>query len=129
MPFKDHETRRARQKIYSRRYYEKNREQTKLESSRRRARIVKEWVEYRTKQRCARCGFAHPAVIEFHHVDRRNKRSVNDLVMKYQDLRAAVHEAETKCIPLCSNCHRILHWQERRDLKRKRKKLHGPRTV
>jgi predicted HNH restriction endonuclease len=27
-----------------------------------------------------------------------------------------------KCIPLCANCHRILHWEEMQKAKRKRLK-------
>ena len=80
------------------------------------------WDTYRAKHSCAHCGFSHPAVIDFHHVIRENKRSVNDLVTRHSNVDEAIREAEEKCIPLCANCHRILHWQERRHIKARRKK-------
>ena len=80
------------------------------------------WEAYRADKACAHCGFSHPAVIDFHHVIRQNKQSVNDLAVKHGKVSAAIREAEEKCIPLCANCHRILHWQERRRIRSKRKK-------
>lgn len=80
------------------------------------------WEAYRAGKVCAHCGFSHPAVIDFHHVIRENKQSVNDLATKRSNVSAAIREAEEKCIPLCSNCHRILHWQERRRIRVGRKK-------
>jgi predicted HNH restriction endonuclease len=35
---------------------------------------------------------------------------------------AAAMEEIKKCIPLCSNCHRILHWEERETYKREKKR-------
>jgi predicted HNH restriction endonuclease len=61
-------------------------------------------------------------VIDFHHVIRHNKRSVNDLILKQNNLKEAIKEAEEKCIPLCANCHRILHFEERRVIRVRRKK-------
>jgi predicted HNH restriction endonuclease len=29
--------------------------------------------------------------------------------------RTARKEAEERCVPLCANCHRILHWDETHD--------------
>ena len=36
-----------------------------------------------------------------------------------------IKEAEEKCIPLCSNCHRILHWDLTRKAMSKRRKKGG----
>lgn len=122
MPFKDETVRRERQREYSRRWYLKNTEKTLQRTNSRRASIKKAWFNYRLKQSCSHCGFSHPAVIDFHHVIRHNKRSVNDLVVKKHNLKEAIREAEEKCIPLCANCHRILHFEERRVIKARRKK-------
>jgi hypothetical protein len=59
-------------------------------------------------------------IIDFHHVDRTDKQSVHFLVKNYQF--AAAMEEIKKCIPLCSNCHRILHWEERETYKREKKR-------
>ena len=119
MPYKDKEVARKKQKVYSLNWYYKNRtEQIRRSNTRKRAKR-KEWEEYKAKQSCSHCGFSHPAVIDFHHVIRKNKQSVNKLAAVKNNIAAAIREAETKCIPLCSNCHRILHWKEHR-LDRKR---------
>jgi predicted HNH restriction endonuclease len=47
---------------------------------------------------------------------------VNDLILKQNTLKEAIKEAEEKCIPLCANCHRILHFEERRVIRVRRKK-------
>jgi predicted HNH restriction endonuclease len=49
-------------------------------------------------------------------VDRTDKQSVHFLVKNYRF--AAAMEEIKKCIPLCANCHRILHWEERETHKR-----------
>lgn len=120
MPLKDRELARERQKIYSRRWYLKNREDQIKKNQIRKRRKRQSWEDYKSKQKCSHCGFSHPAVIDFHHVIRRNKRSVNKLAVIKNNIPEAIKEAESKCIPLCSNCHRIHHWKEH---KRRRKRL------
>ena len=122
MPFKDYQVRRERQREYSRRWYLSNKPKAMAAVARRKRQQKDRWDTYRAKHSCAHCGFSHPAVIDFHHVIRENKQSVNDLAVKHGNVPAAIREAEEKCIPLCSNCHRILHWQERRRIRSKRKK-------
>lgn len=122
MPYKDLHVRKAKQREYSRRWYLSNKEATGESVAKRKRRLRTEWFEYKAKQKCAKCGFSHPAAIDFHHVVKQHKRSVNYLAAKLQNIRAAIHEAEEKCIPLCSNCHRILHWQEHQCIKSRRKK-------
>lgn len=58
---------------------------------------------------CTRCGLSHPAVLDFHHTDPKTKEANIALL---RSRKAIAKEAE-KCIVLCSNCHRILHWEER----------------
>lgn len=122
MPYKDRETRIKKQREYSRRWYLNNTERAKKDSEQRRRGTKTRWLAYRAKQSCAHCGFSHPAVIDFHHIIRDGKRSVNDLAVKQNNVREAIREAEEKCIPLCANCHRILHFDERQRIKARRKK-------
>ena len=122
MPYKDKKVQRKRQREYSRRWYLANRSKVLANTNERKQREKTRWETYRAQQVCSHCGFSHPAVIDFHHVIRENKRSVNDLVTRHSNVDEAIREAEEKCIPLCANCHRILHWQERRHIKARRKK-------
>ena len=87
------------QKIYSRRWYLKNRETQIARNKRNRKVKRKEWEAYKAKQKCSHCGFSHPAVIDFHHIIRHGKRSVNKLAVVKNNVPEAIHEAETKCIP------------------------------
>jgi len=122
VPYKDPKIRKAKQREYSRRWYLSNKEATHESVAKRKRRLRKEWFEYKAKQKCFSCGFSHPAAIDFHHVVKQHKRSVNYLAVKVNNVREAIREAEEKCIPLCSNCHRILHWQEHEGIKVGRKK-------
>jgi len=122
MPYKDEAIRKAKQKSYSRKWYEKNRKEIIRKARKYKDRSRQEWVAYKSKQRCSHCRKKHPAVIDFHHVIKEGKRSVNHLALKQNNISEAIKEAEEKCIPLCSNCHRILHWDLTRKAMSKRRK-------
>ena len=121
MPYKDPKVRATKQKIYARKYYERNREKT-IKASIASKRVLRaKWRAYKASLHCERCGIQHEAVIDFHHVDRTPpKRNINELVA--QGAYKRVFEEIKKCIAVCSNCHRILHHDER-NLKRKKLKL------
>lgn len=70
-------------------------------------------TEYAAKG-CGRCGESHPACLEFHHRDPEAKEFeignwLSRRKLKEADLRAELE----KCDPLCANCHRKLHWDEK----------------
>ena len=121
MPYKDPLKRKEKQKEYKKKYYEKNKEAHVQRSRINKARQKKIWDAFKASQKCTHCGLQHPAVIDFHHVIRgSDKKSVNKLVADGR-FTAAMTEVE-KCIPLCSNCHRMLHWKETQETKKKRRK-------
>ena len=121
LPYKDPEVRKAKQRQYSKRWYESNAAKHKAGSSRNKRIKRNEWLEFKELQSCSHCGFAHPAVIDFHHVIRdKTSRKVNRLLAN-GSFRQAMEEATTKCIPLCANCHRILHWDEQAGAREQRR--------
>ena len=61
---------------------------------------------------CARCGMTDPRCLDFHHTDPATKDWKKPWQVMCFNPRRVVLEAE-KCIVLCSNCHRILHAEER----------------
>ena len=64
---------------------------------------------------CVDCGEAHPATLDFHHVDPKEKeRSLGD-IGKYGWSRAKALAEIAKCVILCANCHRKRHWTASRD--------------
>ena len=92
-------------------WYQRNKEKQKATSAKNKRMYRQKWLEYKTSLSCVHCGAQHPAIIDFHHIIRdENKRSVNRLIAN--GAYNAVFEEIKKCIPLCANCHRILHWDE-----------------
>jgi hypothetical protein len=71
------------------------------------------WLEFKATLKCAKCGFSHPAAIDFHHIDSSTKDGEVNRLSGTGSYKKAYAEVE-KCIPLCSNCHRIHHWDEGR---------------
>lgn len=69
--------------------------------------------EYRSKLKCERCPEDHPAVLDFHHTDPTSKEESVARLMSSSRSFASIEKEISKCIVLCSNCHRKLHWNER----------------
>lgn len=128
MPYKDAAVRKLKHKQYSRDWYLKNRETHIGKTRIRKVRERQKWIEYKAAQKCSHCGIQHPAVIDFHHVIKEDKKSVNELV-KRGSYVTAIREAESKCIPICSNCHRVLHWNETRIAMKRRRKKWKSKTI
>lgn len=128
MPYKNPIVRAQKNAEANKRWYQKNKVKHKAGTAKNRKDYRALWVEFKETQECFMCGFDHPATIDFHHVIREGKLVVSTLVRNGSYSRA-MEEVMTKCIALCANCHRILHWQERIDAKkagkmrRKRKKV------
>lgn len=116
MPTKDKE----KQREYSRRWYEKNKARHIADTAKNKNRYRKNWTDFKASLSCTYCNAQHPAIIDFHHVIRdKTKQSVNRLASEGR--YAAALEETKKCIPLCANCHRILHWDETQEKKAQRK--------
>jgi hypothetical protein len=81
-------------------------------------RKKKEWHDFKASLACAHCGASHPAIFDFHHVnkDDPDKQRVNELINRKR-FAAAYKEVREKCIVLCANCHRIHHYEEHKNQK------------
>lgn len=102
----------AKQRAWSKAWYEKNKEKHKAGARKNRSKAREAWLVFKASLSCAHCGFSHPAVIDFHHVVRGpGTEKVNKLVSNGRFAKAR-QEAQENCIALCSNCHRLLHWEE-----------------
>jgi hypothetical protein len=103
---------KAKQKEYARKYYQANKEKTRLRTQRSRARYTKEFIDFKSRLACTKCGFNHYAALDFHHVIRNpaNKK-ITDLIRAGR-IDFAMEEIMNKCIVLCANCHRIHHYEE-----------------
>ncbi len=95
--------------------YMKERNQDPSRIKRRRESMRKKiqwWNDYKSNLACSECGSKfHPAAMEFHHVKRDGtKKRIRDMVIRNSQ-REALFEELKKCIPVCANCHRVIHYK------------------
>ena len=115
MAHRNAEERKAYRKRYHKEWYARNKDKQRDRASANRKRYRAEWNKFKSEQVCSHCGASHPAVIDFHHKNPApDDKKVNKLTSNSQ-YKAARKEVEERCIPLCANCHRVLHWNETHD--------------
>ena len=114
MPYKDESVRKKKQQEYSRKYYALNKEKV-LASSKASREIGKaRWDIFKRTLKCTKCGFDHPAALDFHHEDPTEKEhNVNRLISDGRFKKA--YEEIKKCVVLCANCHRVHHYEEKKN--------------
>jgi len=84
----------------------------KVKKSRQKLRI---WFdEYKSTLKCEKCGENHPSTLDFHHLD-PNVKELGGVARMLSNNKTEneIREEISKCIILCSNCHRKLHWDEK----------------
>lgn len=111
-----HPTCRECQKGFRKQWYEGEAKERHLENVHARKRRMRdearEFVyQYLLDHPCQRCGEADPRVLEFHHIEGKD-RAVSELVAGGYPLAKILAEI-SKCQVLCSNCHRKLTMDER----------------
>ena len=108
MPYKDSK----KQKESQRKYYLANKEKAR-ENVRRRRKEYKEWYrDLKSQMKCEECSENHISTLDFHHKDGNSKEDrVSQMVMQLFPKKRILAEID-KCIVLCANCHRKLHWNE-----------------
>jgi 5-methylcytosine-specific restriction endonuclease McrA len=113
MPFKWAEDKKKYHKIYHRKWYIRNSREVKKKQKERR-REIREWFfSYKKTLKCQLCPENHPGCLDFHHKNRSDKGAcVVDMVTGGRCIAAIKAEME-KCMILCSNCHRKLHFDSR----------------
>jgi len=97
---------------YGKQWYENNKEKHKEASARNRAIKSEKRNQYKATLACAQCGQNHPATLDFHHPDPKQKEGTVQKFSSNGQFKRAYEEA-SKCIVLCANCHRIHHYNER----------------
>jgi hypothetical protein len=75
---------------------------------------VLQWYKtVKSNAKCIVCNLQHPAAIEFHHRDEKEKKhTISHMVFNGFDITAIKEELE-KCDPMCANHHRIHHYNQR----------------
>jgi hypothetical protein len=111
MPYKDPETRKAYHKEQSHKHYIKNRAAVIEKTIEKKKEFRKEWQKYKATLSCTKCGFNHPAALDFHHEDPDKKEANIHRLLSNGQFKKLEEEIK-KCIVLCANCHRIHHYEE-----------------
>ncbi len=69
------------------------------------------YSEIKAQARCKHCGESHPAVLQFHHRDAKEKLfDVSTFVYHQKGGLRKLEEEIAKCDILCGNCHFKYHY-------------------
>lgn len=101
-------------KEYRKQYYADNRKEVMSKVVMRKTSI-REWMtNYKSSLVCSECGESHPATLDFHHHGKKDFQ-LSNVVQRGLSI-AKIEKEIRKCVVLCSNCHRKLHWKENADV-------------
>lgn len=83
--------------------------------ARARRRNIRVWFQrFKATLHCKSCGEDHPAALEFHHKDPDKKDSAISHMVDQGHSKRSISREIRKCDVLCSNCHKIHHYNEAR---------------
>lgn len=98
-------------------YYQRNSELHKLNIKRRRQSLILWLEDYKSKHSCEYCGEKHVATLQFHHVNPKEKKlAISEMILQGFSKESILEEIK-KCVLICANCHAIIHWEERNNLR------------
>lgn len=99
------------QKEYRKHHYELNRQKYIDKAKVHRDKSVALFKEFKKELVCSNCGEDRHWVLDFHHLD-PSKKEIDISRLARAGSKARLQEELNKCIVLCANCHRDLHYQE-----------------
>ncbi len=112
MPYKDIEKRRE----CRRRWYQNNKDSEKNHIYKRKKEIKDWYKEYKSKLKCSKCPENHPATLDFHHKNSKDKESQISYLVRGGYSIERIKKELSKCQVLCSNCHRKEHHIQNKNL-------------
>ncbi len=89
---------------------EVNRDKQRAWSRARKKKVAKWWKEYKQTLCCSSCGEDHPACLDFHHRDPKQKEISLAHAARAGWAQKRILAEVTKCVVLCTNCHRKVHY-------------------
>ena len=110
MSYADPLVKKVRQKELNRIHYLNNKEVYIQRALNRKTEIRKWFKEYKSKLACDVCGENHPACMDFHHINPKEKDTdVCRMVNRGYAIDRIIREID-RCQVLCSNCHKKKHY-------------------
>ena len=99
--------------IKGKQYYFKQCSKCKCEYATQRKRDLTAWfTEYKKTLVCSNCGNTDSRVFDFHHEDATTKEHNLADMIRLGFSKQNIMKEVNKCVCLCANCHRILHYDE-----------------
>lgn len=108
MPYKNINKRRE----YRNRWYRNNKESEKRYAKKQKERIKKWYMEYKKTLKCQRCPESDPICLDFHHKRNNKGKEISIMASHGYSIKSIIKEI-SKCLVLCSNCHRKEHDKKR----------------
>lgn len=100
-------------KEWGKKHYQLNKEKVGARLIAKRKR-VKEYVNnLKRKTGCQNCSENEPVCLDYHHIDPKNKIERVSYIVSSSTSFDRINREIEKCILLCSNCHRKLHYNLR----------------
>jgi len=99
---------------YTRNHYKNNREQYLLKNIKRRNFNKDFCNRVKSIKKCQNCNEKRYWVLEYHHIHNK-KENISILAHQGTSIKTLKNEIR-KCIILCANCHKDMHYKERIDL-------------
>jgi len=98
-------------KQYHKEYYQKNKEKIN-KKNKKYAKDYCQWFNnYKKTLKCENCPENRWWVLDFHHRDSDKKKYIiSDMITNHMNKNKVLKEIK-KCIVLCANCHRDLHYK------------------
>jgi len=91
------------ERVEKRKLYHKNRKEN-----------IKNYIKkYKETHICISCGESHISTLDFHHKDSTSKENTINVLYKNGCSMDKIKKEINKCVILCSNCHRKLHYDEK----------------
>jgi predicted HNH restriction endonuclease len=125
MPYKDPLKKKEKQRGYSKKHYDKNAGKVKAAVKKSKDSWRADWKAFKATLSCLECGVNHPAVLDFHHIDPEMKNASVHSLVQSGSYRKALEEVQ-QCMVLCSNCHRVYHYNERKKAKEEKMGAEAP---
>lgn len=74
--------------------------------------VIRNWLwDYKKNLKCKKCGISDYRVLDFHHHDPSEKEICVASAVTGRWAIDRIQREIDKCEVLCSNCHRIVHWE------------------
>lgn len=97
-------------KKYRDSHYKINKEYYINKSATYRKQRRNEFDRFKSTLKCSICGESRPWCLDFHHINPSEK---DVEVVKLIESPRKLEEEIKKCVVLCANCHREIHYKER----------------